>query len=426
MSAVHRHPTSNFDHSKLFTNVAQAEAEGLEVFRVFVQVYMDAFPILSSRKNESSEAVYFSVGNWNQEELQRLDNYFCLGHFPKGVNRHECFRVWLSEFAVLQDGFRVTLSSGKTVFLCGGIGVGKYDMPEAQAQAGALQQGADYPDRHSYIHRDDLDNLDYDLNENRKNLQQLRSVRARQAADPRSNEILTELQQIGMNPTPSALEHPSLQFDVSQQIPPQTCHSELLGIAGKALALFLHELTPIGQGTLLDAMQNQILPPHWDMPASLRVAHTGNLQCGVEDIRRNMQLLPFAIYDLLSLPPKTSTLVSKLESRLKFTAEALEKYRARKHNKPRSQGTEDLFTAFVAMAWSLKHTQARCRRSGSPSADRASLGELASAVFAGRKAVHANWPGEFNIPNFVTGRHYASATELYGVPAALSLSAWRK
>ena len=113
--------------------------------------------------------------------------------------------------------------------------------------------------------------------------------------------------------------------------------------------------------------------------------------------------------------------MSKLESRLKFTAEALEKYRGRKSGKARLQGTEDLFNAFVAMAWSLKHTQARCRHSGSPSADRSSLGELASAVFAGRKAVHANWPGEFNIPNFVTGRHYASATELYGVPAALSL-----
>ena len=115
MSDVHRHPTTNFDHSKLFANLAEAEADDVEVVRVFVQIYMDAFPVLSSRKNASSEAIYVSFGNLSQEELQHLDNYFCLGQFPKGVDRHECFKGWLSEFCVLQDGFRVTFPSGKTV-----------------------------------------------------------------------------------------------------------------------------------------------------------------------------------------------------------------------------------------------------------------------------------------------------------------------
>jgi hypothetical protein len=118
-------------------------------------------------------------------------------------------------------------------------------------------------------------------------------------------------------------------------------------------------------------------------------------------------------------PPKQSTQVSRLEKRLKFTDEAM-KYRQRIQG--RRKGTEEVFkcfNAFVALAWSPKHTQARCR-SGSSAADRTCVDEFA-AFFAGRSAVQTDWPNDLNIPNFVTGRQYAAATKLYGVPAALSL-----
>ena len=57
----------------------------------------------------------------------------------------------------------------------------------------------------------------------------------------------------------------------------------------------------------------------------------------------------------------------------------------------------------------LKHTQSRWRKSGSPTSDRTSVDELAVVVFAGRSALHTSWPNDFNIPNSVTGRHYAIA-----------------
>ena len=132
--------------------------------------------------------------------------------------------------------------------------------------------------------------------------------------------------------------------------------------------------------------------------------------------------MPFALHlstGLLDLPPKTSTYESKLLTRLRFTKTALAKYRARK--KGRSKGTEGLYKAIISLAWSQKHTLARCRRSGSPDEDRVSLAELDAAVLAGRVAVLENWPDDFNIPNFMTGRHYARATELFGVASALSL-----
>jgi hypothetical protein len=103
---VHRHPTQNFDHSTLFANLAAAEKEGLEVIRVFIQIYLDAFPILASRKNVSSNGIYISFGNLDHDQLQKLDNYFCIGHFPKGVDKHECFTVWIKELVRIQDGFR--------------------------------------------------------------------------------------------------------------------------------------------------------------------------------------------------------------------------------------------------------------------------------------------------------------------------------
>jgi hypothetical protein len=325
---------------------------------------------------------------------------------------------------VSQSGLRSWFVSktafvNKTIFICGGIGIGKFDMPEAQTQAGALQQGANFPDRFSYIHHTQLGDVNFNLKENRKTLQHIREIRALQVSNPRDPDVLRELQQAGMHQTPSWLENPALNFDVTQQIPPQTCHSEILGIAGRALTLFLSELTPIGRRDLVAAMERQVLPPHWQVPAALRLSLAGSLQCGVEDIRRHMQLIVFAMHGMLSLPPKKTTPLSKLECRLKFTEDALEKYRGRQHG--RRQGTEKLMTAFVALAWSQKHTLARCRRSGSPARDRESLEEVNAAVLAGRVAVHENWPDNFDIPNFLTGRHYPSSIELFGVGSALSL-----
>lgn len=417
---THRHPTDYFDYSKLFANLAAAEQDGLEVWRIYIQMYVDAFPILSGRKNASSNAIYMSFGNLDQEELQKLENYFCIGHFPKGVNKHECFKVWLTECAQLQDGFRHTFPTiDKTVFICGGIGIGKFDMPEAQSQAGALQQGADFPDRMSYASKGQLDDLKTDLR--LKTLDHVRDKREEQALNPRDAGVRRGLQQVGMHEQPSWFEGPGLHFDVTQQIPPQTCHSELLGVGGKALTLFLSELTPLGRQALNDAMETQVLPPHWDTPGALRLSINGSLQCGVEDIRRHLQLLPFAIHGMLKLPPRKSTLESKLEAegRLTFTDKALEKYRKRQQG--RRSGTTDLFAAFVAVAWSQKHTLARARRSGSPTEDLASLEELDAAVLAGRAALLKNWPDDFNVPNFLTGRHYKRAVELFGVPAALNL-----
>jgi hypothetical protein len=292
MQDIHRHPTNNFDYSTLFSNLAEAEKDGIQVVRAFIQIYLDAFPILSSRKNASSNAIYISFGNLDQEELQRLDNYFCIGHFPKGVNKHECFKGWMSEFVKIQNGFRFYLSNAKKlVFICGGIGIGKFDMPEAQTQAGALQQGANFPDRFSYVHKDQLGSLDFDLKDNRKTLQQIRAIRSKQAAEPRDAGVASMLQDSGLNEAPSWLENPALHFDVTQQIPPQTCHSELLGIAGKALTLFLGELTPTGRRRLREAMDEQVRPPHWENVGPLCTDLNGNLRGGAEDIRRNMQLI---------------------------------------------------------------------------------------------------------------------------------------
>ncbi len=168
-------------------------------------------------------------------------------------------------------------------------------------------------------------------------------------------------------------------------------------------------------------MDEQVRPPHWENIGPLCTDINGKLRGGVEDIRRNMQLIVFAISDMLTLPPKKSSEESKAlaRGRLTFTEKALEKYR--KRQKGSRKGTEELFTAFLALAWSQKHTLARCRRSGDSAADGASLDELDAAVLAGRAAVAENWPDDFCIPNFLTGRHYKLAVELFGVGSALSL-----
>ena len=141
--------------------------EGLQVIRIFIQLFLYAFPILSFRKNASSNAVYISFGNLSQEALQDLNNYFCIGHFPKGVNPHECFLAWLPDFICLQNGFRWSIPlTDETVFICGGVGIGKFDMPCAQEMTGCLQQSVEFLDRFSAIPSDQLKNTDYDFETN--------------------------------------------------------------------------------------------------------------------------------------------------------------------------------------------------------------------------------------------------------------------
>ena len=151
---------------------------------VFVVFYSDEYPIGNQRRKKSAHLTY--------EELQHQDNYNCIGQYPKGILLKDVYEVWQHEFELLQNGFRMeigTPSHPKQLFVCGGAGLGKFDMPEAQHVAGALGQRAHHPDRMSRIHTDDLSDVSKDIAVERKTQSQMRQVRASQLVNPDKAEL---------------------------------------------------------------------------------------------------------------------------------------------------------------------------------------------------------------------------------------------
>jgi hypothetical protein len=70
---------------------------------------------------------------------------------------------------------------------------------------------------------------------------------------------------------------------------------------------------------------------------------------------------------------------------------------------------------------SLKAVHETVRAAGSPIADFKYLTELDNTVMAGRRALQACWPNDFNTVNFLTGRHYRECAEKYGNIASLNV-----
>ena len=106
---THRHPTALFNYGPLFESLAAARHDGIPIVRDMRGLYLDFFPIGSSRKAGSSSWVYWSSGVISYDELQHLDAYSCLTQFPKGVAPMAVMNVFKPAFQRMQDGFRVRL-----------------------------------------------------------------------------------------------------------------------------------------------------------------------------------------------------------------------------------------------------------------------------------------------------------------------------
>jgi hypothetical protein len=132
ITSIHRHPTALFDYGPLFDNIAAARRDGLPIVRDMRAIYLDFFPIGSSRKAGSSCGVYWSSGVISFDELQHLGAYSCLTQFPKGVAPMAVLNVFKPAFQRMQTGFRVRagpLGAEREVFHHAAIGIVKRGFP---------------------------------------------------------------------------------------------------------------------------------------------------------------------------------------------------------------------------------------------------------------------------------------------------------
>jgi hypothetical protein len=260
---------------------------------------------------------------------------------------------------------------------------------------------------------------------------QIIRVRQAQAQDPDTRETKELLNKFGLAVNPSAFEKPAFAFDCQQQIPPVVCHQFFIGLCGRALLLTLTDFTPQGRETLQTVVDGIVRPPDWEAPIALRLSSTsGKLMMGAEDIKHVMQIIVFALSgDILELSPVTNRAQQKKREveasshkafkplRLKFTAEAEAKYRAR----AKEESSNLIFQAFLAMAEALPLLCARTRQSGSASTDKLSLDLLQQKILDCMRILQSNWPTDFLLPNVTTALHYRPAVGLFGVAAVLNL-----
>ena len=326
---VRLHPTQMHDFSELYDRIEKAQARGLQLVRVAECVYMDAYTA-PGKKAASATSVVVSSAQETYENLQELDAYHCLGQIPKGCNSKDAMMTFEPEWQELGRGFEAAVGPAndkRDSFVYGHVFLGLADFPEAQEHAGMLSQRANHPDRFSHASQADLGDLSFDVKANRKTLQHMRAVRVEQKRAPRSKATKERLKKNGMHEVPSVFER--IAFDPTAAFPPVHDHSEILGMLGKAVRLFLLDLTKGGRQVFVTALHGQWLPPHWSPLTTPRVStKDGNkLQMGVVDLEHFIQVVVCAIAgDILDLPPARKRPAEHKEARatrVTYTAEAL-------------------------------------------------------------------------------------------------------
>jgi hypothetical protein len=145
-------------------------------------------------------------------------------------------------------------------------------------------------------------------------------------------------------------------------------HSEVAGMGRMVLTCVLQQLTEMGQQKLATALQQQPLPPHWEIlpQPRLSTSDSSKLMMGIEDIKRTLQLLPFVLTPtFLKLPAPSESKANPHRHHLTavFTADALLKWGEHE------DGANCLGHLASAAADSQRHVFAKTREAGSPATD---------------------------------------------------------
>ena len=77
--------------------VREAEAAGVRVVRLFVELYMDAFGVFQKR-GYAPDGVYVTFGNMSRTERNKMDNIWCVGMKPPHADSKLCLGVFIADF----------------------------------------------------------------------------------------------------------------------------------------------------------------------------------------------------------------------------------------------------------------------------------------------------------------------------------------
>ena len=105
------------------SGVRAAEAKGIRVVRLFVELYIDAFGVFH-RRSYAPDGIYVTFGNMTRAERNKMEYIWCVGVKPPRTSMFECLTPFVLEIQRLQRGFYVQLRD-ELVFVIGGLGIVK-------------------------------------------------------------------------------------------------------------------------------------------------------------------------------------------------------------------------------------------------------------------------------------------------------------
>ena len=229
--------------------------------RLFIVYYYDDFGTYS-KVYHSVGGCYLTLGNLPHWQQAKLRNLIPLLLNPPTADKRAAHAVFISQVKELERG--VLLDCGPViglVWVVGGVGLGKFDMPEGNEAAGLKNHNADYGCRRCYRKRGSLDTFDGTGAD--RSFQRDLDARA-EAAAPGATDGHRDatLQRSGLHARGSLFD--GLAMDPVRQTPHDPFHSEFMGMAKKATTNLCKSITrPAMERINKYLLEDMEIPKHW-------------------------------------------------------------------------------------------------------------------------------------------------------------------
>jgi hypothetical protein len=228
-----------FQSEKLKKRLASLPT-GVTVLRLFLVYFYDGVNIFR-KANHSTGAGYITLGGLPLHLQDLLRNLIPVHLVPPGADLRKSLEPFLARVMQLQEGIHVHLGEKiGPVFLVGGLGLVRADMPQGHEFAGNLKQGAHLGCRLCKTHQKDFDKVLSPTEAARvvRTIQGTQATRAAARSEfPRSApKEGKKLRGEGLAPMESVFAE--VNMDYLRQCPYEPFHSEKIGFAKKFLNNF--------------------------------------------------------------------------------------------------------------------------------------------------------------------------------------------
>lgn len=211
----------------------------IPVLRAFFSYFTDSAQVFS-RVWHSTLNCFVASGNVPMHISDLLRSIMPTSCVPPGANKSEAFRPFFSRVRQLEDGVYLDLGPKiGMVFLVGGIGILRLDMPEAALYCSTMQQTAGYGCRRCLTHKLDFDKVKSPIEVAKvvRTFQGMKNARQQAEASATSATNLKNLlREKGLAISEGFFQSAGLRTDPFRQAPHDNMHLTKLGFDKKFLS----------------------------------------------------------------------------------------------------------------------------------------------------------------------------------------------